>query len=457
MKKKPILKQEKDLRKILDQLEELRAKAEKLKSQWLKEKEVIQKIRKLKEKIDQLKIEAQQAERKGDLNRVAEIIYGIIPQLEKELEEENKKLAKIQKEGKFLKEEVDAEDIAEIISKWTGIPVSRLLESEREKLLKIEERLKQRVVGQDHAISAVANALRRARAGLKDPNRPIGSFMFIGPTGVGKTELAKALAEFMFDTENALIRIDMSEYMEKHSVARLIGAPPGYVGYEEGGQLTEAVRRKPYSVILFDEIEKAHPDVFNILLQILEEGELTDHLGHTVNFRETIIIITSNIGANKLQKAIKMGFYQQSENDKSISMELISDELKETFRPEFLNRIDEIVVFNFLTKEHLSKILDIMLDELNKDISELYNITISISKSAKNYLVEKAYDKKYGARPLRRIIQKEIEDNLSTAILKGKLSDNQIAYIDYDEKKGITIKAKKRSKKRKKETSKTFQ
>jgi ATP-dependent Clp protease ATP-binding subunit ClpC len=249
----------------------------------------------------------------------------------------------------------------------------------------------------------------------------------------------------------------MSEFMEKHSVSRLIGAPPGYVGYEEGGYLTEKIRRRPYQVILFDEIEKAHPDVFNILLQILEEGELTDHLGHTVNFRETIIIITSNIGANKLQKAIKMGFYQQSENDKSISMELISDELKETFRPEFLNRIDEIVVFNFLTKEHLSKILDIMLDELNKDISELYNITISISKSAKNYLVEKAYDKKYGARPLRRIIQKEIEDNLSTAILKGKLSDNQIAYIDYDEKKGITIKAKKRSKKRKKETSKTFQ
>lgn len=290
--------------RILEQLEELRKEAEELKAQWLKEKEIIQSIRKLKEKIDQLKIEAQQAERQGDLNRVAEIIYGQIPQLQKELDGENQKLAEIQKEGKsFLKEEVDEEDIAEIIAKWTGIPVKRLLESEREKLLRIEERLKERVVGQDQAISSVSNALRRARAGLKDPNRPIGSFLFIGPTGVGKTELAKALAEFMFDTEQAMIRIDMSEYMEKHSVARLIGAPPGYVGYEEGGQLTEAVRRRPYSVILFDEIEKAHPDVFNVLLQVLDDGRLTDGKGRTVDFRNTIIIMTSNVGSHYFQES----------------------------------------------------------------------------------------------------------------------------------------------------------
>ncbi|MCD6490024.1 MAG: ATP-dependent chaperone ClpB [Thermodesulfobacterium sp.] len=411
------------LEKLLEQLNELKKKAEDLKAQWLKEKEVIQKIRKLKEKIDQLKIEAQQAERQGDLNRVAEIIYGIIPQLQKELEEENKKLEELQKQHKFLKEEVDAEDIAEIISKWTGIPVSRLLESEREKLLKIEERLKQRVVGQDHAISAVANALRRARAGLKDPSRPIGSFLFIGPTGVGKTELAKALAEFMFDTEDAMIRIDMTEYMEKHSVAKLIGAPPGYVGYEEGGQLTEAVRRKPYSVILFDEIEKAHPDVFNILLQVLDDGRLTDGKGRTVDFKNTIIIMTSNVGSSYFQ-------------DISLSRKEIEDKIfelmKATFRPEFLNRIDEIIVFNNLTRDDIIKIVDIQIKYLNKRLAEK-GMFLELTDKAKELLATYGYDPVFGARPLKRTIQKYIENPLALKILEGAFDEGDRILVDVSE------------------------
>ncbi len=411
-------------KKIVEQLEELRAKAEKLKAQWLKEKEVIQKIRKLKEKIDQLKIEAQQAERQGDLNRVAEIIYGIIPQLQKELEEETKKLAEIQKEHKFLKEEVDAEDVAQIISKWTGIPVSRLLESEREKLLKIEERLKQRVVGQDHAISAVANALRRARAGLKDPKRPIGSFMFIGPTGVGKTELAKALAEFMFDTEDALIRIDMSEYMEKHSVARLIGAPPGYVGYEEGGQLTEAVRRRPYSVILFDEIEKAHPDVFNVLLQVLDDGRLTDGKGRTVDFRNTIIIMTSNVGSH---------YFQETGLSNEEIEKRIQELLKSTFRPEFLNRIDEIIIFHNLTKEHIIKIVEIQIRYLNERLAEK-GMLLELTEKAKEALADYGYDPVFGARPLKRAIQRYIENPLAIKILEGAFNEGDKILVDIDEK-----------------------
>jgi len=411
------------LNKLLEQLNELRKEAEKLKAQWLKEKEVIQKIRKLKEKIDQLKIEAQQAERQGDLNRVAEIIYGIIPQLQKELEEENKKLEELQKEHKFLKEEVDAEDIAQIVSKWTGIPVHRLLESEREKLLRIEEKLKERVVGQDHAISAIANALRRARAGLKDPRRPIGSFLFIGPTGVGKTELAKALAEFMFDTEDAMIRIDMTEYMEKHSVSRLIGAPPGYVGYEEGGQLTEAVRRRPYSVILFDEIEKAHPDVFNILLQILDDGRLTDGKGRTVDFKNTIIIMTSNVGS----------FYFQ---DLSLSRKEVENRvfelLKSTFRPEFLNRIDEIIVFNNLTREDIIKIVDIQIRYLNERLSEK-GMFLELTDKAKELLATYGYDPVFGARPLKRTIQKYIENALALKILEGVFSEGDKIIVDVNE------------------------
>ena len=411
------------LKKLLEQLNELKQKVEYLKAQWLQEKEVIQKIRKLKEKIDQHKIEAQQAERHGDLNKVAEIVYGIIPQLQKELEKENKKLEELQKQHKFLKEEVDAEDIAEIVSKWTGIPVSRLLESEREKLLKIEERLKQRVVGQDHAISAVANALRRARAGLKDPLRPIGSFLFIGPTGVGKTELAKALAEFMFDTEEAMIRIDMTEYMEKHSVARLIGAPPGYVGYEEGGQLTEAVRRKPYSVILFDEIEKAHPDVFNILLQILDDGRLTDGKGRTVDFKNTIIIMTSNVGSTYFQ-------------DISLSRKEIEDRifelLKATFRPEFLNRIDEIIVFNNLTRDDIIKIVDIQIKYLNERLIEK-GMFLELTERAKEMLATYGYDPVFGARPLKRAIQKYIENPLALKILEGAFTEDDKIIADVNE------------------------
>ncbi len=411
------------LSKILGQLQELRTKVEGLKTQWIKEKEIIQNIRKLKEKIDQSKIEAQQAERQGDLNKVAEIIYGIIPQLQKQLEQENQKLSELQKKHKFLKEEVDSEDIANIVSKWTGIPVSKLLESEREKLLKIEERLRQRVVGQDHAISVVANALRRARAGLQDPNRPIGSFLFIGPTGVGKTELAKALAEFMFDTEEAMIRLDMSEYMEKHSVSRLIGAPPGYVGYEEGGQLTEAVRRKPYSVILLDEIEKAHPDVFNILLQVLDDGRLTDGKGRTVNFRNTIIIMTSNLGS----------FYFQ---DPSLTREEIEKRifelLKSTFRPEFLNRIDEIITFNNLTKEDIINIVEIQIKYLNQRLAEK-GLFLELSPKAKELLATLGYDPLFGARPLKRTIQRCIENPLALKILEGVFNEGDKIIVDINE------------------------
>ncbi len=414
------------LKKIDEQLEELRNKAAEMKAQWQKEREVIQKIRGIKEKIDQLRIEAQQAERQGDLNKVAEIIYGRIPQLEKELEEWNQRLAEIQKEHKFLKEEVDAEDVAEIIAKWTGIPVSKLLESEREKLLKMEDRLAQRVVGQDHAIKAIANAVRRARAGLKDPNRPIGSFMFLGPTGVGKTELAKALAEFMFDTEQALIRFDMSEYMEKHAVSKLIGAPPGYVGYEEGGQLTEAVRRRPYSVILFDEIEKAHPDVFNILLQILDDGRLTDSKGRTVNFQNTIIIMTSNIGSQWVQEL----------RDNRPEMERrVMEAVRAHFRPEFLNRIDEIIVFNSLTKEHLKRIVEIQVRYLQQRLEDKH-IVIHLTDRAKEWLAEVGYDPIYGARPLKRCIQRYIEDPLAIKLLEGTFQEGDHILVDYDETKG---------------------
>ncbi|MCS7150034.1 MAG: ATP-dependent chaperone ClpB [Caldimicrobium sp.] len=411
------------LQKIIEQLNDLKAQVENLKAQWLKEKEIIQNIRRLKEKIDQLKIEAQQAERQGDLTRVAEIIYGQIPQLEKELATENQRLSELQREKSFLKEEVDEEDVAEIISKWTGIPVKRLLESEREKLLRIEDKLKERVVGQDHAISSIANAIRRARAGLKDPNRPIGSFLFIGPTGVGKTELAKALAEFMFDTEQAMIRIDMSEYMEKHSVARLIGAPPGYVGYEEGGQLTEAVRRRPYSVILFDEIEKAHHDVFNILLQVLDDGRLTDGKGRTVDFKNTIIIMTSNVGSH---------YFQETYWDRKEIESRIFDLLKSTFRPEFLNRIDEIIIFNNLTKEDIMKIVEIQIRNLNRRLEEK-GIYIELNDKAKELLSQVGFDPLFGARPLKRSIQRYIENPLALKMLEGGFIEGDKVIVDVNE------------------------
>ncbi|MCP2606531.1 ATP-dependent chaperone ClpB, partial [Candidatus Aminicenantes bacterium AC-708-I09] len=405
---KQALKKEKDkasqekIKKIDKELADLKEKRDSMKAQWQKEKEIIEKINRLKEEVDRLKIEEQNAERKGDLEKVAEIRYGKLIELNKEIEKATKELAKIQEKGKMLKDEVDEEDIAEIVSKWTGIPVSKMLEGEIEKLIKMEENLKKRVVGQDHAIRIVSDTIRRARAGIQDPNRPLGSFIFLGPTGVGKTELARALAEFLFDDERAMVRLDMSEYMERHSVARLIGAPPGYVGFEEGGQLTEAIKRRPYSIILLDEIEKAHPDVFNILLQVLDDGRLTDGQGRTVDFRNTVIIMTSNLGSQAIMEY--SGDYKKIE-------EKIREILKQHFRPEFLNRIDEVIIFKPLTKESLLKIVEIQISNLQKRLEDK-KLKIELSERAKELLAEKGYDPVFGARPLKRIIQREIENPL---------------------------------------------
>jgi len=436
------LKKEKDpasqerLKKIEEELANLKEQSDALKARWQQEKSIIQKIREIKERIDQLRIEAEKYQRQGDLNKVAEILYGEIPKLEKEVEEEEKKLKELQKQGKtLLKEEVDAEDIAEIISKWTGIPVSKLLEGEREKLVHMEERIKERVVGQEKAIEAVSNAVRRARAGLQDPNRPIGSFIFVGPTGVGKTELARALAEFMFDTEQAIIRVDMSEYMEKHAVARLIGAPPGYVGYEEGGYLTEAVRRRPYSVILFDEIEKAHPDVFNIMLQILDDGRLTDGKGRTVDFRNTIIIMTSNVGSDLIQDMIKQGKPIEEIERK------VLETMRNYFKPEFLNRIDDIIIFRPLTKEDLKKIVDIQIRNLQKRLEER-NFKIELTDRVKDWIAEVGYDPSFGARPLKRAIQRYIEDPLALKILEGDFKEGDTIIVDLDENKHVIFQKK---------------
>ncbi len=408
------------LKKIEKELAELREKSTALTARWQKEKEIILKIREIKAKIEELKNEESKAQREGNLQRAAEIRYGEIPNLQRELEEENKKLEELRKGGKLLlKEEVDEEDIAEIVSKWTGIPVSRLMEGEAEKLVHMEDRLKQRVVGQDEAVALVSAAIRRARAGIADPNKPIGVFMFIGPTGVGKTELARALAEFLFNDEKDLIRIDMSEYMEKHSVARLIGAPPGYVGYEEGGQLTEAVRRRPYSVVLFDEIEKAHPDVFNILLQIMDEGRLTDGQGRVVNFRNTVIIMTSNIGSEYFR-------------DESMTLDQIRSNidraLRAHFKPEFLNRIDEIIIFNKLTKEYIIKITEIQLGLLAKRLEDR-RISLVVEDAVKEYLAEVGYDPDFGARPLKRTIQRLIQDPIALLILEGKVPEKSVVRV----------------------------
>jgi ATP-dependent Clp protease ATP-binding subunit ClpB len=405
--------------KLLEkELANLKEESAGLKAKWQKEKESIGKIGQLKEKIERAKIEAQKAEREGDLSKAAKLRYGDLLSLKKELEKENKHLAELQKEQKMLKEEVDEEDIAEVVSKWTGIPVSRLMEGEIEKLVHMEERLRQRVVGQDEAIEVVSNAIRRARAGLQDPNRPLGSFIFLGPTGVGKTELARALAEFLFDDEKALVRLDMSEYMEKHTVARLIGAPPGYVGYEEGGQLTEAIRRRPYSVILLDEIEKAHQDVFNILLQILDDGRLTDGKGRTVDFKNTLIIMTSNIGSQWIQELI----------DKDEIRLRINEALRANFRPEFLNRIDEIVIFNRLTLEDIKKIVDIQLKRLKSRLAER-KIEITLTDPAKELLASEGFDPIYGARPLKRTIQRKIQDVLAMKLLQGELAEGQLIEV----------------------------
>ena len=402
------------LAKLENDLETLRADLTSMKAHWDREKQLIQAIRKIKEDQEQVGIAQQKAEREGDLARVAELRYGRAIELNKQLEQARRDLLALQAERKMLKEEVDDEDIAEVVSRWTGIPVSRMLESEREKLVRMEDRLGLRVIGQQQAIEAVSNAVRRARSGLQDPNRPIGSFIFMGPTGVGKTELAKALAEFIFDDEQAMVRVDMSEYMEKHSVARLIGAPPGYVGYEEGGYLTEAVRRRPYSVILFDEIEKAHPEVFNVLLQILDDGRMTDGHGRTVDFKNTIVILTSNVGSQWIQE---LGAGQRAEMERRVT-----EALRAQFKPEFLNRVDEIIIFLNLSAEQIGAIVDIQMQRLAKRLADR-KITLELTPGARQLLIDHGYDPIYGARPLKRAIQQYIENPLSMEILKGNVQE----------------------------------
>jgi ATP-dependent Clp protease ATP-binding subunit ClpB len=415
--------------KIEKELAELKSSVDQLKVRWSHEKDIINKIQDAKKQIEALKNEADKAQRDGDYNKAGEIRYGKLVALDKELQKEQKKLEDIQKNSQMLKEEVDAEDVAEVVSSWTGIPLSRMMESDVQKLIHMEERLKMRVIGQEEGISAVSAALRRARSGLQDPNRPIGSFIFLGPTGVGKTELARALAEFMFDSEQAMIRIDMSEYMEKHAVARLIGAPPGYVGYDEGGHLTEAVRRKPYSVLLFDEIEKAHPDVFNILLQILDDGRLTDGHGRTVDFKNTVVIMTSNVGSQWIQDPTL-----DDEEKKNRSMET----LRATFKPEFLNRIDDIIMFSALKLEDIYKIVDIQLGLIDKRLKER-KISIELTEKAKKYIAEQGYSPVYGARPLKRSLQKLILDPLAMEILEGKFAEGDKILIDLSKKDEITL------------------
>lgn len=395
-----------------------------MKGQWTLEKESIQAIRDIKAKIDQARMEEQRAERSGDLSRVAEIRYGRIVQLQKELETAKTRMAEIQGEQRMLKEEVSPEDVAAVVAKWTGIPVDKLLEGEKEKLVHAEDILGRRVIGQKEAIVAVANAVRRARAGLQDPNRPLGSFIFLGPTGVGKTELARSLADFLFDSEQAMIRIDMSEYMERHSVARLIGAPPGYVGYDEGGMLTEAVRRRPYSVILLDEIEKAHPDVFNVLLQVLDDGRMTDGKGRTVDFKNSILIMTSNLGSHVI---MELGQIDPAEMRKQVDTLL-----RQQFKPEFLNRVDEIITFHDLGREELLQIVDIQVNRLARRLGES-RLRITLTKEAKRFLIDTGYDPAFGARPLKRAIQREIEDPLAIEILEGKFAEGDHILIDHRE------------------------
>ena len=415
------------LKQIEKELGSLREQSNALKAHWQTEKEAIGRIRKQKEEIDHLKTDEQRYERAGDLSRVAEIRYGKLSAAEKELKAAQDHLAELQKDHPMLKEEVGEEEIAKIVSKWTGIPVGRLLEGEIEKLVHMEERLRLRVVGQEAALASVANAIRRSRSGLSDPNRPIGSFLFLGPTGVGKTELARALAEFLFDDERAIIRLDMSEYMEKHSVARMIGAPPGYVGYEEGGQLTEQVRRRPYSVVLLDEIEKAHPDVFNVLLQILEDGRLTDGKGRTVDFRNSVIIMTSNVGSTAI--------FELAETDPKQAREHAMAALRELFRPEFLNRVDDIVLFRPLGKDQIERIIELQLRDLMKRVAEK-QVTLRLTAAAKALLFREGYDPAYGARPMKRAIQRLIQDPLALKILNGEVRPGNAVIVDADSKSG---------------------
>ena len=410
------------LRAVREQISELQEKISGLKAQWESEKAVINEINDLKKKLDEVREEANRLEREGDLNRVAELRYGQIPQIQRDVEALTAKLAEMQKNGALLREEVTEEDIAEIVSRWTGIPVTKMLESEVQKLVHMEENLRRRVVGQEEAVEAVSNAVRRSRAGLKDPNRPIGSFIFMGPTGVGKTELARALADYLFDDEHAMIRIDMSEYMERHAVARLIGAPPGYVGYEEGGQLTEAIRRRPYAVVLFDEIEKAHPEVFNVFLQILDDGRLTDSKGRVVDFKNTVIIMTSNVGSQYIHEAAKGNL---SDDD---MRRAVDQELQQKFRPEFLNRIDDVIVFHSLTLQQIKQIIGIQLKKLEKIIHER-GLTLEISDPAKEFLAQEGYDPAFGARPLKRALQREIIDPLAIRLLEGKFKPGDTVFV----------------------------
>jgi ATP-dependent Clp protease ATP-binding subunit ClpB len=419
------------LQKLEKELAELKSQADALRAQWQAEKGKVQQLRQLREQIEQTKVEVDQAERQYDLNKAAELKYGKLHELERRLKAEEETLTATKGPNRLIKEEVDEEDIAEVISRWTKIPVSKLLEGEVQKLLHLSEELHLRVIGQDEAVNAVADAVVRARSGLKDPQRPIGSFIFLGPTGVGKTELARALAEFLFDDERAMIRIDMSEYQERHTVARLVGAPPGYVGFEEGGQLTEAVRRRPYCVLLFDEIEKAHADVFNVLLQVLDDGRLTDGQGRTVDFKNTIVIMTSNIGSHRILQY--KGSFVGEVYDRM--KEAVLNEMRAHFRPEFLNRVDEIIVFHALSEAHLKKIVDIQLQRVLQRLAERH-ITLELTDEAKTHLVQVGYDASYGARPLKRAIQREIENPLGRLLLEGKIRDGQKVKVAYDAARG---------------------
>jgi ATP-dependent Clp protease ATP-binding subunit ClpB len=410
---------------VEQEIAELRERSAGMKAQWQSEKSAIQEIQQIKSELESLRNEVDQATRRGDLQRAAELRYGRIPELERRLATDEVRLHEIQAKARYLKEEVDAEDIAEIVAKWTGIPVSKMLESERERLTRLEGELGHRVIGQEQAVTAVANAVRRSRAGLGDPNRPTGSFIFLGPTGVGKTETARALAEFLFDDERALVRLDMSEYMEKHSVARMIGAPPGYVGYEEGGQLTEAVRRRPYSVVLFDEIEKAHPDVFNVLLQILDDGRLTDSQGRLVDFRNTVIIMTSNIGSPLIVQA-----GAQADDRAWLSVEeRVREELRNSFRPEFLNRVDDIIVFRPLSRQDLARIVDIQLRHLEKLLAGRH-LRLEVTPEAREFLADRGYDPVYGARPLKRVIQRELQNPIALEVLEGTFHEGDTVRVE---------------------------
>ncbi|KZK74849.1 MAG: chaperone protein ClpB [Pelodictyon luteolum] len=413
------------LQEIEKQLADLSEEQRSIKARWDSEKELISQSRDLKSQIEELKVEAEEYERRGDYGKVAEIRHGRIKEIEKEVERNREKIERKQSAGELImKEEIDAEDIAAIVAKWTGIPVSKMLQSERQKLLHIESELHERVIGQDEAVRAVSEAVKRSRAGMGDEKRPIGSFIFLGPTGVGKTELARTLADYLFDDEDAMIRIDMSEYMESHTVSRLVGAPPGYVGYEEGGQLTEAVRRKPFSVVLLDEIEKAHPDVFNILLQILDDGRLTDSKGHTVNFKNTIIIMTSNIGAQLIQSEMEKIDGRPSEEVLENLQEKLFSLLKQQVRPEFLNRIDEVILFKPLTREDLKKIVLIQFDSI-RSTALRQHITLTITDEALGWLAEAGFDPAFGARPLKRVMQRKITNSISELILSGEVSEGE--------------------------------